>query len=317
MSSYLEEKSSEDLYFNEISKYDLISSDREKELAKKIQKGGKNGTKALQELVNANLRLVVKIAGEFKGFGLDSGDLINEGNLGLMKAAEKYDGREGVKFSTYSAYWIRQSIYRALSNKSRTIRLPVHVCAANSKIVKFISDYQERNGGERPSIKEISKATDATERLVSDVVNGGVTNLNSLDREVGTDDGGSKETLGSIVEDEGSLPPDQIWKSEEDVNILLKLIQKLNNRERYIICNRFGIGTKSPKTLEQIGEHFGVTRERIRQVQKVAMMKLKNYMDKYYRYKPEVEDHYTEGRRFVAKVKREEKAREKKKNTKK
>jgi len=317
MSSYLEEKSSEDLYFNEISKYDLISSDREKELAKKIQKGGKTGTKALQELVNANLRLVVKIAGEFKGFGLDSGDLINEGNLGLMKAAEKYDGREGVKFSTYSAYWIRQSIYRALSNKSRVIRLPVHVCAANSKIIKFISKYQESNNGKKPSLKQIAKATNATERLVSDVVNGGVTNVNSLDREIGTDDSGSKETLGNIVEDQNTESPDQIWKSEEDISILLKLIQKLNNRERYIICNRFGIGTKSSKTLEEIGDHFGVTRERIRQVQKVAMMKLKNYMDKYYRYKPEVEGHFTEGRRFVAKVKREEKAREKKKKIKK
>tara|TARA_R100000808_G_C2146471_1_gene154386 strand:+ start:1718 stop:2671 length:954 start_codon:yes stop_codon:yes gene_type:complete len=317
MSSYLEEKSSEDLYFNEISRYDLISSDREKELAKKIKKGGRTGKKALEELVNANLRLVVKIAGEFKGFGLDSGDLINEGNLGLMRAAEKYDGREGVKFSTYSAYWIRQSIYRALSNKSRTIRLPVHVCAANSKIIKFISKYQESNNGKKPSVKQIAKATNATERLVSDVINGGVTNVNSLDREIGTDDSGSKETLGNIIEDQNAESPDQIWKNVEDVSILLKLIQKLNNRERYIICNRYGIGTKTPKTLEEIGEHFGVTRERIRQVQKVAMMKLKNYMDKYYRYKPEVEDHYVEGRRFVARVKREEKAREKKKKVKK
>ena len=316
MSSYLEEKSSEDLYFNEISRYDLISSDREKELAKKIKKGGRTGKKALEELVNANLRLVVKIAGEFKGFGLDSGDLINEGNLGLMRAAEKYDGREGVKFSTYSAYWIRQSIYRALSNKSRTIRLPVHVCAANSKIIKFISKYQESNNGKKPSVKQIAKATNATERLVSDVINGGVTNVNSLDREIGTDDSGSKETLGNIIEDQNAESPDQIWKNVEDVSILLKLIQKLNNRERYIICNRYGIGTKTPKTLEEIGEHFGVTRERIRQVQKVAMMKLKNYMDKYYRYKPEVEDH-VEGRRFVARVKREEKAREKKKKVKK
>ena len=147
-------------------------------------------------------------------------------------------------------------------------------------------------------------------------MNGGVTNINSLDREIGIDDSGSKETLGNIIEDQSAESPDQIWKSVEDISILLKLIQKLNNRERYIICNRFGIGTKTPKTLEEIGEHFGVTRERIRQVQKVAMMKLKNYMNKYYRYKPEVEDHYVEGRRFVARVKREEKAREKKKKVK-
>ena len=308
MSGLLEEKDLKDLYFSEIAQYDLLTPEREIELATLISKGGKKGKEAREEMINSNLRLVVKIAKDFRHMGLDMSDLINEGNIGLMKAAEKFDVGRNVKFSTYSAYWIRQSIYRALSNKSRTIRLPVHVCSTNSKIIKFISEYKDKNSGRTPSVKQIAKATGSTERLVSDVINGGVTNISSLDQEMNAEEGGT-ETLGSIIEDRGVAPPSDDWQKIEDEEVLLKLVQKLTNRERYIICHRFGLGKNEPKTLEEIGDHFGVTRERIRQIQKVAMMKLKDYMMKYYRYKPDVPEDYVEGRRTVAKKKREERKR--------
>lgn len=312
MGDYFSNSNSRDLYYHEIAQYDLLSPEEEVELAGIIKKGGEEGEEARFKLINSNLRLVVKIAKEFENMGLDIQDLINEGNMGLMKASSRFEPEKGAKFSTYAGYWIRQGIYRALSNKSRVIRLPVHAAGVNTKINNFIQSYKEHNGDKIPSIKTIAEKVGATEKLVNDIVNGGVTNMLSLDKEVGNEDG-SKESFGAIVEDAVAHSPSDANIKSEDMEVLKKLIQKLNNRERYIIYNRFGLGTKNPKTLDEIGEYFGLTRERIRQIQQVALMKLEDYMIKYYRQKPEVTNDFIEGRRTIAKRKRAEKRKKNKK----
>lgn len=312
MGNYITNGDSRDLYYSEIAQYSLLTTEEEVELAALIREGGKKGEEARFKLINSNLRLVVKISKEFENMGLDVQDLINEGNMGLMKAASRFEPEKGAKFSTYAGYWIRQGIYRALSNKSRTIRLPVHVAGINTKVNNFIQSYREDNPGQMPTIKEIANRVGATERLINDIINGGVTNLLSLDKEVGNQDG-TKESFGSIVEDAKMPEPSEINIKEESVEVLKKLIQKLNNRERYIICNRYGLGNKKSKTLDEIGEYFGLTRERIRQIQQVAMMKLQDYMVKYYRQKPEVTRDFIDGRRTIAKRKRAEKLRRQRK----
>jgi len=243
----------------------------------------RKGREAREKLILSNLRLVQKIAQRYKNIGLDLEDLISEGNIGLVKAVEKFDPSRGSRFSTYATYWIRQAMTRALSNQSRVIRLPTHAVEKQSKIVKFIEKYKEDNGSE-PSLEEICEATKASKKLAKALLESGVTNIVSLDSEIGEDENGS--TLKDLVQDYTFMPPDAGAESNENIQNLLDFINKLSRREKYILIYRYGLNDKDSETLETLAGKYGLSRERIRQIQLLATEKLKRVSEKHYRKTP-------------------------------
>jgi len=239
----------------------------------------KRGIESREKLIISNLKLVQKIAHNYKNSGLDVEDLISEGNIGLIKAVEKFDPTNGSRFSTYATYWIRQAITRALSNQSRVIRLPSHAVEKQSKIVKFINEFKSNNEFE-PSIEEICEATGASEKLAKILLESGVTNITSLDLEI-DDEGGS--TLKDIISDDSQNAPDINAESNENLKNLENFINKLSRREKYILIYRYGLDNKDSETLEKLGARYGLSRERIRQLQLLAGRKLKSMTEKHYR----------------------------------
>ncbi|MDB4403718.1 MAG: RNA polymerase sigma factor RpoD/SigA [Akkermansiaceae bacterium] len=266
------ENSSTNVYMREIMKTDLITPEKEIELADRISKGD---GKAREHLIKANLRLVVKIARDYSDYGLPLADLISEGNIGLMKAVDKFDPEKGGKLSTYAAWWIKQSIKRALSNQSKTIRLPVHMIDKLAK-VRRISALLSEDLGRLPTNEELSEELGIPlKKLV--LLKQYAMRPVSLDAPLGDDDG---THLGEMVQDEKAVDPSMTLENSNLHGELDELLDSLDEREAHIIDHRFGLNGKKPLTLEEISRDFGVSRERIRQVQNIALAKMKKILGK-------------------------------------
>ena len=274
-----------DWYYKQIDKTPLLTREQEVELSNKIREGSeKEREEARSQMIEANLKLVIKIVTSYKKYGLEAEDLISEGNIGLMKAVSKYDPSKGTKFSTYAAYWIRQKIMRALSDKSRTIRIPVYLTQDFSKILKFIEKFKGDNNDLEPSTSEIAKGTGLTNHSVDkalfayDNAQASV----SLDSPLGRDDETGEATVGDKIEDSLTVSPFQETETVNNSEVIYKFLNKLTQREKDIVSRRFGFGGGGSETLEKIGESHKLTRERIRQIELEAIKKLKVMIKKAY-----------------------------------
>ena len=256
-------------YCREIAKTPLLTPADEVRLAARIKKGDEE---ARSQMIKANLRLVVKIAQDYNGLGLPLGDLIAEGNIGLMKAVERFDPKKGGKLSTYAAWWIKQCMKRALANQGRTIRLPVHMKEKISKMTRIAGHLTEELGRE-PTLEEISEFTGIPTHKLSALSEAAMRPA-SLDAPMG-DGTDSRMTFGETVCDESMVQPDDTTSDGDLVDQLGDLLHELDDRERRIIDLRFGLGGRRSRTLVEVGKEFGVTRERIRQLQNVALTKMR------------------------------------------
>ncbi|MBR2508168.1 MAG: RNA polymerase sigma factor RpoD/SigA [Lentisphaeria bacterium] len=262
------------VYMAEIAQIDLVDKSEEAELADAIH----NGDTSLHEqarttLIRANLRLVVKIAHDFKGLGLPLLDLISEGNIGLMRAVEKFDPSKGAKFSSYAAWWIKQSMRRALANQSRTIRIPVQSAGKINKIKSVKMKLAEQLGRD-PTDSEIAEHLDFSERTVSGLR---LADLHTFSLQDSIQQGEEGE-FQDIIPDRHAMTPDQILGDVESVKRLVELLSKLEDRERKILEMRFGLGGYKALTLEEVSQKIGRTRERVRQIQNQALAKLKTLL---------------------------------------
>ncbi|MBS3765753.1 sigma-70 family RNA polymerase sigma factor [Candidatus Bipolaricaulota bacterium] len=258
-------------YFDEVEAGPLLSREEEKELAKRIEQGDEE---AREKLASANLRLVISIAKKYRGYGLDFLDIIQEGNIGLMKAIDKFDWRKGYKFSTYATWWIRQSILKALNNESRTVRVPSHVTSLNRKIDSFINDYKEEHG-EKPGTDKIAEELDVDESKVRKARRAKKESV-SLDKPLREDEGES-EALGDVLADENTPQPEKEAFGDMLEDRLKGLLNKaLSDREKQILKLRYGLEDYQPLTLEEVGDVFDISRERVRQLQDRAIDKLKD-----------------------------------------
>jgi RNA polymerase primary sigma factor len=260
------------LYLTEIGKVKLLTPEQEIELANRIKAGDEA---AREHMIKANLRLVVKIAREYEGIGLPLMDLIGEGNIGLMKAVERYDPTVGARLSTYAIWWIKQSIRRALANQSKTIRLPVHLVWTISKMNQAGRNLQQTLGREATDEEIADKLGIKTSRVTQMRV--ASIRPASLDARIGDDDAG---TLADVVEDENVEAPQHRLEEEGMKSRLRELVQSLTPREADIISSRFGLDGKGKKTLEEVGQQFGVTRERVRQIESKALTKLRTKLQR-------------------------------------
>ncbi len=273
------------MYLKEIGRVPLLSMDQEKSLAMRIEAGtlelSKNGTadpflvsdgdEAKRQLTEANLRLVVSIAKKYVGRGMLFLDLIQEGNLGLIRAVEKFDYRKGYKFSTYATWWIRQAITRALADQARTIRIPVHMVETINRLIKVSRQLLQELGRE-PSVEEIAEAMALTPEKVREVMKISQEPI-SLETPIGEEE---DSHLGDFIEDQEAVAP-----AEAASVMLLKekmqdVLQNLTERERKVLVLRFGLEDGHQRTLEEVGQEFGVTRERIRQIEAKALRKLRH-----------------------------------------
>jgi RNA polymerase primary sigma factor len=260
------------LYLREIGQVKLLTPDEEIQLAARIKKGDK---KAREHMIKANLRLVVKIARDYEGIGLPLLDLISEGNIGLMKAVERFDPAKGGKLSTYGSWWIKQSIKRALANQSKTIRLPVHLVDKISKMRRVALKLQEELGHE-PTDEELADEMGMTAARVRQMRMAAVRPA-SLDAPIGDDD---SNNFSDVVQDENATSPYENLEDKTVVNMLQDMVKHLDEREATILRFRFGLDGGSEKTLEEVGVKFGVTRERVRQIQNLALIKLRKMIEK-------------------------------------
>jgi len=268
------------LYLKEIDVFPLLSRQEEIDLSKKTRAGDAG---AREKLINSNLRLVVKIAHDYSTFGVHIADLISEGNIGLMKSADRFDPKYGVKFSTYALWWIKQTIKKALANQSKTIRLPCHVVDKLAKIRK-VSDELTDTLGREPTDDEIADETGLPSSKVSSMKEAAQPPSN-LDFEDGADQsgsgtegtaGGSTLTLAEKLADENATDPSEFFADKALRADVAEIIhQHLTPRERMIIAARFGLNGQEPQTLEEVGKRFKLTRERIRQLQARALATIK------------------------------------------
>jgi RNA polymerase primary sigma factor len=260
------------IYLREIGQTPLLTPQEEIDLAARIKKGDRE---AETLMIKANLRLVVKIARDYANLGLPSLDLISEGNIGLMKAVERFDPAMGGKLSTYAAWWIKQAIKRALASQSKTIRLPVHLVEKISKIRRASLQMSDELGRE-PSDDELAQEIGISPSKVSQLKTISIRPA-SLDAPISHDD---STELGEMVGDEGAQTPFELLRDKNLRDEVSDLFEVLDDRERKIIVQRFGLDGGKPKTLEEVGKKFGVTRERIRQVQNIALAKLHRALSK-------------------------------------
>jgi RNA polymerase primary sigma factor len=267
------------LYLREIGQVRLITPQEEIVLAKRIRKGDKQ---AREEMIKANLRLVVKIARDYEDLGLPLLDLINEGNIGLMKGVERFDPKKGAKLSTYASWWIKQAIKRALANQSKTIRLPVHVVDKVAHIRRAETRLREALDRE-PTDEEVADHLGLDARRVRRYRDASRAPV-PLDAPVGADD---STTVSEVVADQNAAAPFDRLVRENDTALVQEVLATLDERESRILAMRFGLDDGKPKTLEEVGEKFGVTRERIRQIQDQALKKMRVKMEE--RDSPSVE----------------------------
>ncbi len=260
------------IYLREIAKTDLLTREQEVELAAKIKNGDKQ---ARSLMIRANLRLVVKIAQDYSNYGLPLSDLISEGNIGLMKAVERFDPEKGGKLSTYGSWWIKQSIKRALANQSKTIRLPVHMVDKISRM-RRISNMLAEALGREPTDSELAEELGIPRNKLA-MLKQASQRPASLDAPIGDND---SSDYSEIIGDEKALDPALALQSKNMHNQLDDLLDNLDDRETRIIGARFGLDGQKPLTLEEIGVEFGVTRERIRQLQNVALAKMRKSLRK-------------------------------------
>ena len=260
------------IYLREIGQIPLLTPKDEIRLAARIKKGDRQ---ARAQMIKANLRLVVKIARDYDGIGLPLLDLISEGNIGLMKAVERFDPKKGGKLSTYGSWWIKQSIKRALANQSKTIRLPVHLVDKISKMRRLAMRLQEELGRE-PTDEELADELDITPVRVRQMRLAAIRPA-SLDAPIGDDE---SNNFSDVVEDENATSPYENLKDKTVTDMLQDMVQHLDPREATILRYRFGLDGGPEKTLEEVGEKFGVTRERVRQIQNLALRKLRKMIEK-------------------------------------
>ena len=255
-------------YLKEIGGVSLLSAKDEVRLAKLIEKGDQNAKNAL---IEANLRLVVSVAKRYMGRGLNLLDLIQEGNLGLIRAVEKFDYRKGFKFSTYATWWIRQAVSRAIADQSRTIRIPVHMVDAINRVTRTQRELVQ-DIGRQPSSAEIGKQLDLSPDKVEELLELARETV-SLEAPMGD----TEASLADFIEDEHTRQPDQLTARKIMKEDLRKTLDGLPERERKIIELRYGLGGNDPMTLEQVGQVFGVTRERIRQMEIRTLRRLQKF----------------------------------------
>ena len=259
------------LYLREIGREKLLTPEEEIRLAARIKRGDKA---ARERMITANLRLVVRLASDYANLGLPLLDLVSEGNIGLMKAVERFDPQKGGKLSTYAAWWIKQSIKRALANQGRTIRVPVHQIEKIAKVRRLIERLTAELGRE-PTDEELADEVGLSGPQVSALKSSGI-QPTSLDAPVGKDDG---ETLfGDMLSDEAAEDPLEYLEGKDARAMLGGVLKVLTARERDIIKLRYGLGGGRERTLEEIGTKLGITRERIRQIQMVALKKMRREM---------------------------------------
>ena len=257
------------MYMREMGKINMLSADEEYHLASLVAHGDKN---ARNQLVEANLRLVCSLAKHYQGCGLTYQDLIQEGNIGLIKAAEKFDVEKGFRFSTYATWWIKQAISRAIADQARTIRVPVHM-AENINKVKKIERQLLAELHHEPTNAEIAKAMKMSEDQIAEIKSY-MTDTTSLDIQVGDDDDGT--TIGSFVEDTHFVNPADAYVKAANGEMVDMVLSTLSDREANIIRMRFRIGRDCAMTLEEVGKEFSLTRERIRQIEAKALRKLRH-----------------------------------------
>jgi len=263
------ESESISLYLSEVSQIPLLKDGEEHELFQKITQGDKQ---AFQKVINANLRFVISVAKQYQNQGLELNDLINEGNLGLIKAATKFDTSRGFKFISYAVWWIRQSIMQSIAENCRIIRLPNNHINSLNKINR-IGARLEQTLEREPTIEELEKAMEGLDIKVKDSLNL-KTQMSSLDAPVKD---GEDMFLYDIIENHNAVSPDNGFVKESMLSDMEKVLKKLNGRQRTILCMYFGIMGYQQMTLEEIGDYFDLTRERVRQIKDSAIRILKNH----------------------------------------
>src|SRR6266853_608935 len=254
-------------YLQEIGQFPLLTPEQEVELAGKIKKG--DGA-ARERMINANLRLVVTIARDYANFGLPLLDLISEGNIGLTKAVERFDPTKGAKLSTYAMWWIKQALKRALANQSKTIRLPVHLVDKVAK-VRRVSLQMSDELGREPTDEELGEEIGIASEKVARLKSVGIRPA-SLDAPIADND---STEFSEVIGDDEAQTPFELLRDKNLLGEVEGLLEVLDPREKKIISQRFGLDGGKPKTLEDVGKDFGITRERIRQLQNIALAKLR------------------------------------------
>lgn len=259
------------MYLREIGRIPLLTADQEIEYARRIEQGGADGAFAKRRLVQANLRLVVSIAKKYVGRGMLFLDLIQEGNLGLIRAAEKFDYERGYKFSTYATWWIRQAITRAIADQARTIRIPVHMVETINKLKKTTRKLAQ-DKGRKPTEEEIAEAMEITVAKLREIVKVAQEPI-SLETPIGKEE---DSRLGDFIEDRDAETPATSVTQELLREDIIEVMAGLSSRERDVLRLRFGLDDGRQRTLEEVGQLFGVTRERIRQIEAKALRKLRH-----------------------------------------
>jgi RNA polymerase primary sigma factor len=253
------------LFLNEAGRWPLLTKEEEVELAKRVERGDRE---AKERMINSNLRLVVSIAKRYQGHGLSLLDLIQEGIIGLIRAVEKFDWRRGFKFSTYATWWIRQAVQRGVANKSRTIRIPVHIADREQRIARAERTLAPKLG-RQPSEEEVARQAKLPLKQVREVRQAARA-ITSLDRPIGEGEG----ALGDLFAAEGAEPEEELTVSLEQ-DVLRRAVAQLPEREREVVKRRYGLnGDRDPKSLEAIGRELGLTRERVRQIEARALEQL-------------------------------------------
>jgi RNA polymerase primary sigma factor len=270
-------------WLRQVAHHSLLTREEEIALAKRIENGDES---ACDELVQANMRLVVSVASKYQGRNVPLEDLIQEGNIGVMRAAKKFDYRKGFKFSTYAIWWIKQAIRRTLDNCSRSIRLPSYIVA---KVNRFDSTYARLSQElqREPKIEELAEALDLTDNQVKDIL---TLNTDTISMEIPLSDEKTAATLGDLVEDMSANPETGPVADMIEQDLVHQLLSKLSAREQQVLSMRYGIKGGNEKTLREIGEKLDVTRERIRQLEIEAIHRLRRFYDEMGEFRHPIED---------------------------